>query len=299
MKLATFRHEGKTCIGLVLDGQILDLSAAQADLPRDMIGLLSAGEGALRAAAHAPRARAHQHALESIELLAPIPRPPKYLAIGFNFQAHIDELRHAVPAMRDFQPPQVPVFFCKLPTCVQAPYGHIELPRVSMQLDYEVELVVVIGKRCRNVSQADAAGVVAGYCIGNDVSVRDWQIASPTIMMGKSFDTHGPIGPWITTPDEFAPERGMGMTTHVNGELRQQGNTGQLLHSIARQIEYLSAAFTLEVGDLIATGTPAGVGVLMQPPRFLRAGDVVRCEIEGLGHIENTVRPESPARSLS
>ncbi len=200
------------------------------------------------------------------------------------------------PSLKDFRPPPVPVFFNKQVTCIQSPYGPIELPEVSTQLDYEVEMVVVIGKRCRHVSQERALDAIAGYCVGNDVSVRDWQMASQTMTMGKSFDTHGPIGPWITTKDEITAGRSLAMTTRVNGEVRQQGHSGEMLHSIARQIEYLSTAFTLEVGDLIATGTPAGVGVLMQPQRFLQAGDVVRCEIEQLGHIENTVRAEERPR---
>ena len=292
MKLASFRIQNRTSIGAVLDDDILDLPAAQPSLPADMIEFLRGGELALAMARAAPRAPAHLHRLADVELLAPVPRPQKYLAIGFNFQSHIDELRRVVPVMKDFKPPVVPVFFNKQVTCVQRPYGTIELPKVSSQLDYEVELIAVIGKRCRHVAQEQALDVVAGYCVGNDVSVRDWQIASPTMMMGKSFDTHGPIGPWITTRDEIAPGRSLAMETRVNGELRQSGSTGEMLHTLAGQIEYLSAAFTLEVGDLIATGTPAGVGLLMVPPQFLRAGDVVRCQIEGLGHIENTVRTE-------
>ena len=293
MKLATFSHQGKTSIGLVVGNQILDLPAALPGTPADMIEFLSGGESALRAAGSAPHTPAHMHALGAVQLLAPILRPRKYLAIGFNYQSHVDEIRTVVPAMKDFKPPPVPVFFNKQVTCVQSPYGPIDLPAVSKQLDYEVEMVVVIGKRCRHVSQDRALDVIAGYCVGNDVSVRDWQLASQTMTMGKSFDTHGPIGPWITTKDEIAAGRSLAMTTRVNGEVRQQGHSGEMLHSIGRQIEYLSTAFTLEVGDLIATGTPAGVGVLMQPQRFLQAGDVVRCEIEGLGHIENTVRPEN------
>jgi 2-keto-4-pentenoate hydratase/2-oxohepta-3-ene-1,7-dioic acid hydratase in catechol pathway len=289
MKLATFSYQGKTSIGLVLGDQILDLPAALPGTPHDMIEFLSGGEAALQAAASAPHTPAHLYPRSAVHLLAPILRSRKYLAIGFNFQSHVEEIRTVV---KDFRPPPVPVFFNKQVTCIQSPYGSIELPEVSKQLDYEVEMVVVIGKRCRHVSQERALDAIAGYCVGNDVSVRDWQMASQTMTMGKSFDTHGPIGPWITTKDEIAAGRSLAMTTWVNGEVRQQGHSGEMLHSIGRQIEYLSTAFTLEVGDLIATGTPAGVGVLMQPQRFLQAGDVVRCEIEQLGHIENTVRAE-------
>ena len=160
---------------------------------------------------------------------------------------------------------------------------------MTEQLDYEVELGVVIGRPAKGVSLDTALGHVFGYFVANDVSARDWQFHTPTFMMGKSFDTHGPIGPWIVTADEVADPQALSLRAYVNGELRQNNNTSQMIHNVTAQIAYLSTAFTLETGDLLATGTPEGVGIGMEPPRFLSAGDVIRCEIDGIGAIENRV----------
>ena len=160
---------------------------------------------------------------------------------------------------------------------------------MTEKLDYEVELAAVIGRRAKHVGEADARDYVFGYTVANDVSARDWQFHTPTFTMGKSFDTHGPIGPWIVTADDVPDPHALGLRTYVNGELRQSNDTGQMIHNLWAQIAYLSTAFTLEPGDLIATGTPEGVGVGMEPPVFLQPGDVVRCEVEGIGAIENKV----------
>ncbi len=152
-------------------------------------------------------------------------------------------------------------------------------------VDYEAEMGVVIGKRCRHVSREDARSVIAGYCVVNDVTARDWQFRSPTFTLGKSFDTHGPIGPWITTDDEIADPHDLTLTLELNGEKRQQSSTGKMIYDIYEQIAYLTEVMTLEPGDLIATGTPAGVGIAGN--RFMKEGDVVRVAIEGLGAIEN------------
>ncbi|WP_428312845.1 fumarylacetoacetate hydrolase family protein [Hydrocarboniphaga sp.] len=284
MKLATFTHAGKTRIGKIIDDRIIDLSAAAPDLPTDMVDFLVAGKEAMAAAARV--VEGPSLSLNEVKLEAPVLRPRKFLAVGFNFHDHVEEVLKVKP---DMQLPKVPVFFNKQVTSINAPYGSIDLPSVSKELDYEVELAVVIGKRCRHVSAENALEVIAGYCVCNDVSVRDWQLASPTTTMGKSFDTHGPIGPWITTPDETGPVESLWMRTWVNGEVRQDGSMSTMVHSIGRQIEYLSGAFTLEPGDIIATGTVAGVGVLMNPQTFLKEGDVVRVEVEKLGHLEHTV----------
>ncbi|MDB5686047.1 MAG: 5-carboxymethyl-2-hydroxymuconate isomerase, partial [Rhizorhabdus sp.] len=179
-------------------------------------------------------------------------------------------------------------WFNKQTTCLAGPFDVIE-PGVSEKLDYEVELVAVIGKNTKGVSPADALSYVFGYTVGNDVSARDWQFHSPTFTMGKSFDTHGPIGPWIVTADEIPDPQALPLRCLVNGETRQENNTSEMIHSVANQISYLSTAFTLEPGDLIATGTPEGVGVGRVPQVFLQPGDVVRCEIDGIGAIENKV----------
>ena len=213
----------------------------------------------------------------------PIERPGKYLAIGMNYAKHLEEAARLGVARAKHQ-----VWFNKQTTCVSGPYDDIE-PGVTEKLDYEVELVAVIGAPAKGVSEADAKAHVFGYTVGNDISARDWQLHASTFTMGKSFDTHGPIGPWIVTADEIADPHALALRCHVNGELRQQSDTGQMISNLWAQIGYLSTAFTLETGDLIATGTPEGVGVGMEPPVFLQPGDVVRCEIDGIGAIENRV----------
>jgi 2-keto-4-pentenoate hydratase/2-oxohepta-3-ene-1,7-dioic acid hydratase in catechol pathway len=172
----------------------------------------------------------------------------------------------------------------------------VHLPRVSSALDYEGELGFVIGKRCRHVPKSRANEVIAGFLVVNDVSVRDWQLRIPTWTMGKSFDTHGPLGPWITTPDEIDPS-GLRLRTWVNGELRQDSNTKHLIFDCFAIVEHLSTAFTLEPGDVVATGTPGGVGIAMKPPRLLQVGDVVRVDVTGLGTLENAVVDE-PASTV-
>jgi len=220
-----------------------------------------------------------------VRLEAPIPDPQKYLAIGMNYQDHAEEAARAgIPVPKD------QLWFNKQVTCVTGPYDPIYKPRVSDRMDYEAELGVVIGKRCRYVSAADAPGVVAGYFVANDVTARDWQARSPTFTLGKSFDSHGPTGPWITTADEVPDPHDLRMQLWVNGEPRQDQNTGRMIHDIWQQIHHLSQVMTLMPGDLIATGTCANVGIALG--KFLQPGDVVRVEIAGLGHIENTVALE-------
>ena len=221
--------------------------------------------------------------LAEAKLLAPIERPGKYLAIGMNYKKHVEEL-----AKLGVAAPTKQLWFNKQTTCVAGPYDAID-PGVTEKLDYEVELGAVIGRKAKHVSEADAPSYVFGYFVANDVSARDWQFHTPTFTMGKSFDTHGPIGPWIVTADEIPDPHALTLRCLVNGELRQEANTSDMLYTLWQQIAYLSTAFTLEPGDLIATGTPEGVGAGMDPPRFLQPGDVVRCEIESIGAIENRI----------
>jgi 2-keto-4-pentenoate hydratase/2-oxohepta-3-ene-1,7-dioic acid hydratase in catechol pathway len=283
MKLATFTHGGVTRIGVVSGQEIVDLSAAAPRLPREMVAFLAGGTEALDAARRAESGGA-RIALGDVRLEAPILRPPKFLAIGLNYADHVAE--------SGLEKPPVPVFFNKQSTCVVGPYDPVHLPRVSPLLDYEGELAFVIGRRCRHVPRARAHEVIAGYTVVDDVSVRDWQLRTPTMTMGKSFDTHGPMGPWIVTADELGDPHALELRTWVDGELRQHSNTRHLIYDCFDQIEHLSTAFTLEPGDVVTTGTPAGVGGAMRPPRFLTAGSVVRVEIEGIGHIENRVIEE-------
>ena len=226
-------------------------------------------------------------ALADARLLAPVPRPPKFLAIGLNYAAHVDE--------SGMKRPEHQLWFNKQSTCVIGPGDAIEIPSASAMVDYEGELAFVIGTRCRHVRAADAPSVIAGYTIVNDVSVRDWQMRSQTMTMGKSFDTHGPMGPCIVTADELGDPHSLRLQTWVNGEQRQDAKTDDLIFDCFDMVEHLSTAFTLEVGDVIATGTPAGVGMAMQPPGWLTAGDTVRIEIEGVGVLENPVVAEGDA----
>ena len=269
-------------LGVLRDDSIVPLDALRSEYPT-MLSIVAGGEPALAQVRACVATSADLIALSYARLLAPIERPGKYLAIGMNYKKHVAEsTRLGVAA-----PPRQ-LWFNKQTTCIVGPYDDID-PGVTEKLDYEVELGVVIGKAAKRVSEADAKNHVFGYFVANDVSARDWQFHSPTFTMGKSFDTHGPIGPWIVTADEVADPHALGLRCFVNGEKRQDSDTSQLIHNIWQQIAYLSTAFTLEPGDLIATGTPEGVGAAMEPPGLLRPGDVVRCEVDGVGAIENKV----------
>jgi 2-keto-4-pentenoate hydratase/2-oxohepta-3-ene-1,7-dioic acid hydratase in catechol pathway len=229
--------------------------------------------------------QAPERPLADVRLLAPA-RPRKFLAIGLNYAEHIGESGKEAP--------QYPVFFNKQVTCVVGPDDDVHMPRVSSLLDYEGELAIVIGTRCRHVPEDRAHEVIAGYTITNDVSVRDWQLRTPTWTMGKSFDTHGPLGPWLVTADELGDPHDLALRTFVNDELRQQVNTGEMIFNCFRQVAHLAEAFTLEPGDVIATGTPSGIGAARQPfpEGLLKVGDVVRIEIDGIGELRNTIVEE-------
>ncbi len=276
MKLARFTHNGSTRIGKVVDDQVIDLSGV-AGVTGSM-RLLLTDLPTLRSALEASAAPSFP--LADVVLEAPVNDPQKYLAIGMNYQAHADEAAAAgIPI------PTSQLWFNKQVSCINGPYADVDLPRDSERVDYEAELGVVIGKRCRHVSREDARSVIAGYLVTNDVSARDWQARSPTFTLGKSFDTHGPIGPWLTTDDEVADPHALEMWLTVNGIEKQRTITGDMIYDIYDQIAYLSTVMTLEPGDILATGTPAGVGIASGS--FLQPGDVVRVEIAGLGVIEN------------
>lgn len=283
MKLATFTESGRTRVGVVVGDAIADLAAAAPELPTGMLALLEAGPEALAAADRAAEG-ASLRPLETVRLEAPVPRPPKILAVGLNYADHVAE--------SGLERPALPLLFNKQSTSVVGPRDPFHMPRVSSALDYEGELGVVIGRRARHVPRDRAAEVIAGYTVVNDVTVRDWQLRTPTWTMGKSFDTHCPLGPWIVTADEIPDPHGLDLKTWVNGELRQSSNTKQLVFDAFALVEHLSTAFTLEPGDVIATGTPGGVGIAMKPPKLLQVGDVVRVAIDGVGEIENEVVPE-------
>jgi 2-keto-4-pentenoate hydratase/2-oxohepta-3-ene-1,7-dioic acid hydratase in catechol pathway len=286
VKLATFSHQGRRSIGVVKDDGIADLGGL--GVPQTMEAFLNSGALALdRARELADTERVIP--IADIRLHAPVENPRKFLAIAANYQSHIDEVLASNPA---YVPPTSQRWFAKMPSCINGPYDPILMPPESTQLDYEVELAIIIGRRCRRVPRAHAASVIAGFTVCNDVSARDWQRRSPTIMLGKSFDTHGPLGPWLVTPDEIGDPHSLKLTCSVNGEVRQAGSTAEMIDDCYAQIEYLSTVCTLEAGDVIATGTPAGTGFGMKPPRLLQPGDVVRCEIERVGTIEAVVQRE-------
>jgi 2-keto-4-pentenoate hydratase/2-oxohepta-3-ene-1,7-dioic acid hydratase in catechol pathway len=289
MKLATFTHQDSTRIGLVDGAEIVDLAAAAPELPREMVAFLEAGPQAMQAA-HEALAEGMRISLAEVRLEAPIARPPKFLGIGLNYADHVAE--------SGLETPQHPTVFNKQSTCVTGPTDPVHVPRASHVVDYEGELGFVIGRRCRHVSREDASDVIAGYLVVNDVSVRDWQLRIPTWTIGKSFDTHGPIGPYIVTSDELSDPHRLGLRTWVNGELRQESNTKELIFDCFTLVEHLSTAFTLEPGDIVATGTSSGVGIGMKPPRLLKDGDIVRIEVEGIGQIENPFidEPDDTAR---
>ncbi len=289
MKLATFTHEGHTRIGAVVDDEIIDTSDI-ASLPSDMISFFSEGVSAKEKLQTLIDTGAHRLLLKDVQLEAPILNPQKYLAIGLNYGKHIVET--------GMDKPEFPTFFNKQTSCINRPFGEIHLPKVSEKLDYEGELAFVISKQCRHVPKEKAHEVIAGFTIANDVSVRDWQFRSQTMTLGKSFDTHGPIGPWIVTSDEIEDPHNLNINVWIDDESRQSMNTSEMIFNCYDMVETLSTAFTLMPGDIISTGTGAGVGVKMKPRGYMRAGQVCRIEIENIGVLENTVINEPDSTVL-
>ncbi len=283
MKLVTFTHNHETRVGAVVEANIVD-GKNHTKIPSSMLEFLDAGGGALEAMRKQIDSGLGRIPLNQVTLHAPVPRPGKYLGISLNYADHIEETG------RD--KPEYPSFFTKQSTCVIGPGEAIHRPKVSDKLDYEGELAFVIGTRCRHVPVDKAHQVIAGFTIANDVSVRDWQFRSSTFTLGKSFDTHGPLGPWIVTADEIGDPHNLDLKTWIDDELRQHANTGQMLFNCYEMIAYLSQAMTLEPGDVIATGTPAGVGVKMKPRGYLLPGQTARIEIEGIGTLINPVIDE-------
>lgn len=288
MKLATFTQSGRTRIGVVEYDRLADVCAADPSIPADMTEYLN-GRKETEARLTAALGAAPRLPLSEVTLEAPVQRPGKFLAVGLNFADHIRELGAATP--------EFPSTFAKTTSCINAPYGDVHRPRVSDTLDYEGELGLVIGRRCRHVPKQQALGVVAGYCVVNDFTVREWVALTPQVVIPKSFDTHGPFGPWITTVDEVEDPQTLGIRTLVNGEVRQNSSTKEMIFSCAELIALLSQGLTLEPGDVITTGTPPGVGEGFTPKKYLKPGDAVRVEIDGLGHIENRVVDE-PATTV-
>ena len=281
MKLATYTCDGQTRTGIVVGDRIIDSGVTGTMI--DLIGDWSALKPGLEAKA----AAGGGVALSSVKLESPVQRPGKIWAIGLNYADHIAESK--------METPQRQVWFTKAQTCVNGPYDPIAIARGTMTNDYEAELVAIIGTGGKHLSAADAPAAIFGYCVGNDVTERMWQHGSPQWSLGKSFDSHAPMGPWIVTADEIGDPHTLGIRCFVNGEKRQASNTGHLVFDIWQQVEHLSVGMTLEPGDVLFTGTPGGIGAAMDPRRFLQPGDVVRCEIDGLGHIEGVMVAEGGA----
>lgn len=287
MRIATFVHEGQTRVGLVTADATsitpLDLPPVQA--ARGALALIDA---AARGQA-LPAAAGPAIALSAVQLLAPIPRPLRNIwCVGRNYHEHAKELQGSVFKNNNANPAAWPIVFTKVPECVIGPTDTVQLPgeAVSAQIDYEAELAVVIGTGGKNIARGDAMRHVYGYTIVNDVTARDVQMRHQQWDMGKSFDTFCPMGPWLVTADELDGQHTR-VRCWVNGEQRQDGRTEDLIFDIPTLIETVSRGITLYPGDVIATGTPAGVGMGLSPPQFLKAGDVVRIQIDGIGEIQN------------
>jgi acylpyruvate hydrolase len=287
MRLVMFAQGGQTRLG-ALRGTgdrplVVDLQKAEPRLPGDTIALLAGGAAALDLARRAVDGAAAEAtvALSSVTLKAPVLRPSKIMCIGLNYRDHAAETGQAVP--------EYPTLFAKYPNCVIGPGEPIELPSLTNQVDYEAELGVVIGRRARRVAEAEALSYVGGYAPFNDVSARDFQHRTSQWTIGKTFDTFAPIGPALVTADEVPDPQTLDIRTVIGGEVLQSSNTRQMIFSVAQLIAYLSAVMTLEPGDILATGTPSGVGGARKPPRFLKAGETVRVEVASLGTLENPV----------
>jgi 2-keto-4-pentenoate hydratase/2-oxohepta-3-ene-1,7-dioic acid hydratase in catechol pathway len=306
MKLYTWEAEGRRFLGAKWGEQLIDLAVAYGAmlsvrplspgapgrLPDDMLSLLRMGEIGMRTARATlrfiagrpaiPVAQKVTYSFDEVKILAPIPRPGKILCSGINYRGHLEENPGA-------KMPTEPFFFSKLPSAVIGPNEPIVHPKQTQQLDYEVEFAVVIGKRMKNTSEGEVMNCIAGYTILHDVSARDVQFKDNQITLGKNFDTFCPLGPCIVTPDELPNPANLYLRSMLNGKVMQNGSTSDWIFPLPLLLSHLSQVMTLEPGDVVSTGTPAGVGVFRKPPVFLKPGDVVRLEIEGIGVLENPV----------
>jgi 2-keto-4-pentenoate hydratase/2-oxohepta-3-ene-1,7-dioic acid hydratase in catechol pathway len=285
MRFVTFKSGGKSRPGLLTtDDLVVDLTAAGFS---SILELIEAGaEGRAKAEAYAASAASdNKHPLNSVKLSAPIPRPRKLICVGLNYRDHATETGSAIP--------DVPTIFNKFATAVIGPGDDIVLPKVSKSPDYEAEFAFVIGVGGRQIAAEDWRKHIFGYTMVNDVSARDYQRATTQWLMGKTFDTFAPMGPWIVTADEIADPHNLDIQLEIDGEILQNSNTRELIFKIPELIAFLSSVFTLESGDIVSTGTPAGVGVARNPQRFLRPGEEVTVRIAGIGELANPVVAES------
>jgi acylpyruvate hydrolase len=291
MKLVNFLQNGTSRVGALVgyDGHelVADLNQVDPRVPTEMKAFLEGGQSArsLAEAALASMDRTDAVELNSVVLSAPIPRPGKIICVGLNYRDHAEESNMPIP--------DTPTIFSKYANSVVGPGESIIIPRVTDKVDYEGELAFVIGRRGRYIGEEDALNYVAGYMAFNDVSARDFQMRTSQWTIGKTFDTFAPMGPALVTADEIPDPHDLDLCVKIGDEVLQSSNTRNLIFSVPALIAYLSQVMTLEPGDVVATGTPSGVGFARNPPRFLRPGDVVEVEIEGIGTLVNSVITES------
>jgi acylpyruvate hydrolase len=286
MRFVTFKRSGELCVGVVSGDDIVDLSAIAPEAPKSLKAVIASGIPAdLASKVEAAPARA-RIPLAGAPLAAPIPDPGKLMCVGLNYHDHAEETGQAVP--------NYPPLFLRAISSMAGPGEPMIVPKVSEQLDFEAELTVVIGKRCRHVSEAEALDYVFGYTCFNEGSVRDYQKHTSQWTSAKNFDRTAPLGPWIVTADEVPPgAHGIQVRTLLNGKVMQDANTDGMIFGVAKIISYISQIMTLEPGDLIPTGTPAGVGMGRTPPVWLKPGDTVTIDIESVGALTNPVAAES------
>ncbi len=285
MRFVTFETAGQAHPGLVINGDtVIDLSSAGF---ASLLELIESGpQGRLKAEQFASTApAATRNPLSSVTLLAPIPRPRKLICVGLNYLDHAKETGSEIP--------KVPTIFNKFATAVIGPGANIVLPKVSKAPDFEAEFAFVIGRGGRHIAAEDWQSYVFGYTIVNDVSARDYQRATTQWLMGKTFDTFAPMGPWIVTADEIANPHELDIELDIDGETMQDSNTRELIFKVPDLIAFLSSVFTLEPGDIVSTGTPSGVGFARKPPRYLRPGEQVTVKVAGIGELRNPVVAET------
>ena len=284
MKLANIRSSGATRLAAVIGDEVFDLTAHLGPRFSEVTRFLALGPEAHDMARRCLKSEAVGVPVSSVELLSPILPGDKILGVGMNYRSFI------AAAQRIGMPvPTDRIWFLRPRGCIAGPYDDVWLPRGAEDFDYEAELVIVIGRSCRHVSASAAKGVVAGFTVANDLTLRQRVLKST--VLGKSFDTHTPLGPWLVTQDEIEPHE-LAVRTWVNGQLRQESNTAELIANCYELVSEISSLCTLNAGDVILTGTPAGSGIFQDPPSALKIGDVVRIEIDGIGAIENRVVDE-------
>jgi acylpyruvate hydrolase len=297
LRLVSFWVDGAARPGLWVDDRVVDLNLAHrslgagADLAADLVGLLAGGPALwerareVEAAACRGELATGVHPVGDVRLGPPLPRPGKLIMVGMNYRDHCRE--------NDLPVPERPLIFAKYANAVVGPYDRVVRPRATRQLDYEVELAAVVGRFGKNIPVERALEHVAGYTVLNDISARDVQYGEGQWVRGKTFDTFAPMGPCLITADAVGDPQDLDLELRVNGELRQSSNTRHMVFGVAELVSRISQGITLEPGDVISTGTPAGVGMYRRPPTFLQPGDVVRCGIARIGHLENQVVDES------